>query len=68
MRRLLWRKLAKVDSKLKQASTMNRKANLLAEKWELEKQLATDFAAVKKENPKAFFSFSRSKQTTKATV
>ena len=43
MRRLLWRKLAKVDSKLKVASTMHKKSKLLAEKWKLEEQLQSDY-------------------------
>ena len=79
LRRLLWRKLTKVDSKLKMASTMHKKSKLLAEKWKLERQLAEDYTATNnaeedevvlrmKENPKAFFSFARSRQTTRAKV
>ena len=45
LRRLLWRKLTKVDSKLKMASTMHKKSKLLAEKWKLERQLAEDYTA-----------------------
>ena len=79
MRKLLWRRLAKVDTKLKSASTMQKKANLLQQKWELERQLADDYAAVNnskedeavlriKENSKAFFSFARGRQNTKSRV
>ena len=79
MRRLLWRKLAKVDSKLKVASTMHKKSKLLAEKWKLEEQLQSDYTSTNnaeedevvfrmKENPKAFFSFARARQTTRAKV
>ena len=79
MRRLLWRRLAKVDHNLKKASTMNKKSKLLAEKWELEKQLASDYSASNnaeedevvlrmKQNSKAFFSFARSRQTTRSKV
>ena len=70
MRKLLWRRLAKVDNKLKAASTMHKKAKFLQQKWDLEKQLAEDYLAVNnsaedsavlriKENPKAVFSFAR---------
>ena len=66
MRRLLWRRLSKVDSRLKAATTMNKKAKLLQLKWELKKQLADEYMAVNnkeednavlriKQNPKAFF-------------
>ena len=64
MRKLLWRRLAKVDCKLKCASTMQKKAKLLQQRWDLEKQLADDYLSVNtskendavlriKENPKA---------------
>ena len=46
MRKLLWRRLAKVECKLKCASTMHKKAKLLQQKWDLEKQLADDYLAV----------------------
>ena len=79
MRRLLWRRLSKVDSRLKAATTMNKKAKLLQLKWELKKQLADDYMAVNnkdednavlriKQNPKAFFSFTRGRQNTRAKV
>ena len=58
---------------------MHRKAKLLAEKWLLEAQIASDYTASNniaedqvvlrmKENPKAFFTFARSRQTTRAKV
>ena len=79
MRRLLWRKLAKVSCKLKSASTMHQKAKILQQKWDLEKQISEDFISSNnsqeddvvfrlKDNPKAFFSFARSRQNTKAKV
>ena len=68
-----------MDSKLKMASTMHKKSKLLTEKWKLKSQLAEDYTATNnaeedevvlrmKENPKAFFSFARSRQTTRAKV
>ena len=71
MRRLLWRKLAKVNINLKKAQTM--------QKWGLEEQLRVDFVAVNnteedeavfriKENPKAFLSFAQAIQNTKNKV
>ena len=79
MRRLLWRRLAKVDNKLKKATTINKKSKLLADKWELEKQLSSDYTSSNnseedqavlrmKQNPKAFYSFARSRQTTRSKV
>ena len=79
MRKLVWRRLAKVDCKLKSASTMHKKAKLLQQRWDLEKQLAEDYLAVNnaeedgaglqiKENPKAFFSFARGRMNTKSRV
>ena len=58
---------------------MHRKSKLLAEKWLLEAQIASDYTASNniaedqvvlrmKENPKAFFTFARSRQTTRAKV
>ena len=68
-----------MDHKLKSASTMHKKAKLLQQRWDLEKQLAEDFLAVNnaeedgavlriKENPKAFFSFARGRMNTKSRV
>ena len=79
MRKLLWRRLAKVDCKLKCASTMQKKAKLLQQRWDLEKQLADDYLSVNtskeneavlriKENPKAFFAFARERQNTRSRV
>ena len=79
LRRLLWRKFTKVSNSIKQAQTMQKKAKLLKEKWKIEEQLKEDFAAVNnaeedeavlriKENPKAFFSFARGRQTTRSKV
>ena len=79
MRKLLWRKLSKIDQRLKSATTMQKKAKILQQKWALEKQIAEDFTADKnaeednavlriKENPKAFFSFARSRMNTKSKV
>ena len=79
MRKLLWKRLAKVDNKMKAASTMHKKAKLLQQRWDLEKQLADDFLSVNnskeddavlriKENPKAFYSFARSRLNTKSRV
>ena len=79
MRRLLWRKLTKVNSKLKKAATMHQKAKLLQVKWDIEQELKDDYEAVNnaeedeavfriKQNPKAFFSFARGRQNTRSKV
>ena len=79
MRKLIWRRMAKVDCKLKSASTMHQKAKFLQQKWDLESQLAEDYISVNnskeddavlriKENPKAFFSFARGRQNTRSRV
>ena len=79
MRRLQWRKLSKVNIKLKKAATMHQKARLLQVKWDIEQELRDDYEAVNnaeedeavfriKQNPKAFFSFARGRQNTRAKV
>ena len=79
MRRLLWRKLTKVNNKLKKAAPMHQKAKLLQVKWDIEQELKDDYEAVNnaeedeavfriKQNPKAFFSFARGRQNTRSKV
>ena len=79
MKKLIWRRLAKVDCKLKSASTMNKKAKLLQQRWDLEKQLVEDYLAVNnaeedgaflriKENAKSFFSFARGRMNTRSRL
>ena len=79
MRRLLWRRLAKVRKRFKTASSMNNLTECLQEMWELEQQLSCDYQATSsmeedeavfkiKSNSKAFFSFARSRQKVKAKV
>ena len=78
-RKLLWRRLSKVKVKLKSASSINKLTKLLKNKQELEKQLYDDYLAENileenfaisnmKTNPKAFFSFAKSRQKTRAKV
>ena len=79
MRRLLWKKLGKVRKAIKTASSIHKLSVLLQRQWELEAQLSLDYTAVSnkeedeavlriKQNSKAFFSFARSRQKTKARV
>ena len=79
MRRLLWKKLGKVCKAIKTASSIHKLSVLLQRQWELEAQLSLDYTAVSnkeedeavlriKTNSKAFFSFARSRQKTKARV
>ena len=79
MRRLLWKRLAKVRKAIKTASSIHKLSELLQRMWALETQLSSDYAANSnreedeavlriKQNPKSFFSFARSRQKTKAKV
>ena len=78
-RRLLWKRLSKTKTKIKNASTINQLMKLLQDKTDMEHELAADYEAVNnmaedeavlriKENPKAFFSFAKSRQKTKARI
>ena len=79
MRRLLWKRLAKVKKSLKEAKSVQKIADILQQMWELESQLNSEYAAVNdreedeaifriKSNPKSFFSFAKSRQNTKVKV
>ena len=79
MRRLLWKRLAKVRRSLKTASSVHKLSELLQKMWELESQLEADYNAVNsmeedeavlriKSNSKCFYSFARSRQKVKAKV
>ena len=79
MRRLVWKRLAKARRAIKTATSIHKLSSLLQKSWDLESQLSSDYTASNhrnedeavmriKENPKAFFSFARSRQRTKAKV
>ena len=74
-RRILWRRLAKIQSRIKTASSIHKLTKLLQDKVDLEQQLYDDYSATNileenqaisniKSNPIAFFSFARSRQKT----
>ena len=76
---LLWKRLAKCKVKVKTASSLHQLTKLLQEKSNLEQQLGQDYDAVNKmeedeavlkikDNPKAFFSFAKSRQQTRAKI
>ena len=78
-RKLIWRRLSKVKAKIKSASSIHKLFKLLQDKSDLEQQLLEDYAATNrqeedkaifnmKSNPKSFFSFSKSRQKTKAKI
>ena len=78
-RRSLWRKLAKIKSKIKSATNIHKLTRLMQDRWDVETQLRDDFTASNnmeedkavftiKSNPKSFFSFAKSRQKTKARV
>ena len=79
MRRLLWKRLAKVRKSISKAPSINKLTKLLQRQWDIEAQLSSDYTSTNnreedeavmriKQNPKAFFSFARSRQKTKAKV
>ena len=78
-RRLLWNRLRKCKAKLKSANSLNHLTKLLQNKADLELELSQDYDAINKmeedqavlrikENPKAFFSFAKRRQTTRARI
>ena len=79
MRRLLWKRHAKAKRHIKSSSSISKLSENLQKMWELESQLSADYTAASnmeedeavlriKSNPKAFFSFARSRQKVKAKV
>jgi hypothetical protein len=78
-RKLLWRKLGKLQRKIESVSSNSGLSKLIKDKWNLEKQLKSEYTSVNqkeeddallnlKENPKSFFSFARSRQKTRAII
>ena len=79
MRRLLWRRLAKVRKALKTTTSTQKAADLLQKMWQLERELNSDYTATNnsmedeavfkiKTNSKYFFTFAKSRQNTRAKV
>ena len=79
MRRLLWKRLAKQRRKLKAALTIHKVSECLQNIWKLEAELAADYTSSNnaeedqavlriKSNPKAFYSFVKSRQRVRAKV
>ena len=79
MRRRLWKKHSKVEKKLKGACNLQTRSRLLQQKWQLQRQLSQDYRECNKieedeavlrirQNPRAFFSFCRSRAKIQAKV
>ena len=75
----MWKRLSKVKARLKSATSVQKMAKLLQDRHDLEQQLHDDYTAMNfmeedqavfnmKENPKAFYSFAKSRQKTKSIV
>ena len=78
-RRLLWKRLSKCKVKIRSCNSIHQLTKLLQDKSNLEQELDQDYVAVNnmaedeavlriKDNPKAFFSFAKSRQKTKARI
>ena len=78
-RKLLWRKLDRIKTQLDRSTSVKKLAKLLQDRQEFESELKymyQDIAAKQeskvilemKDNPKAFFSFAKSRQKTHAKV
>ena len=78
-RKLLWRKLTKIQRSIDSSASLSKISKLLQDKWELENQLKSQYASQNwneekkavenmKENSKYFFSFAKSRQKTKARI
>ena len=79
LRRRLWKRHSKIERKLKTASTIQTRSDLLQQKWIVQRQLSEDFIASNKieedeavlrikQNPRAFFAFCRSRSKIKSKV
>ena len=75
----MWKRLSKVKARLKSATSVQKMAKLLQDRHDLEQQLHDDYTAMNfmeedqtvfnmKENPKALYSFAKSRQKTKSKV
>ena len=78
-RKLLWRKLCKIQRKIQVTSSPSKLSQLIQDKWELELELRSEYSTLNdkeeeaalqnmKENPKSFFTFAKSRQKTKARI
>ena len=78
-RRLLWKRLCKCKLRLKGATFLHQLTKLIQDKSDLEQVLSQDYEAVNKmeedeavlrikQNPKAFFSFAKSRQKPRARI
>ena len=78
-RRLIWKRLSKIKTRIKTAPSINKLTKLLQDKAELEQQLMEDYSSTNnaeedravfnmRTNPKAFFSFARSRQKTRSKI
>ena len=78
-RKLIWRRLSKVKDRMKTANSIHKLSSLLQDKYDLEQQLLEDYTAVNRQeedqavfnmktNPKVFFSFSKTRQKTRAKI
>ena len=79
IRRLLWKRLAKVCRNLRSAKSIHQVTEGLQKVWKLEAELASDYSSSNsaeedqavlriKTNPKAFFTFAKSRQKVRAKV
>ena len=79
MRKTIWRRISKVKKKIFEVSSIQKLAVFIQNKRELEKQLTEDYSSENtqqedqaifniKSNPKAFFSFAKSRQKTKSRI
>ena len=79
MRKLLWKKHAKPKKQFRASASISKLSESMQKMWELEGMLSADYTAASnmeedeavlriKSNPKAFFSFARSRQKVKAKV
>ena len=75
----MWKRLYKVKTRIKSATSIHKLTKLLQDKQVLEEQLLQDYSAMNsmeenqavlnmKSNPKAFYSFAKSRQKTRSGV
>ena len=78
-RKLLWRKLAKIQRTIQHTSSLQKLTRLVQDKWDLEKELKYSYLDTNRkeedqaicnlrENPKSFYGFAKSRQKTNARV
>ena len=78
-RKLIWRKLGKIQRKIEHTCSDTKLTQLIQDKWKLEQELKSEYTTLNskeedvaisnmRENPKSFFSFAKTRKKTRARI